>query len=724
MTGWTTPLGVGSSILHDGARFAVIELSGRRVLLAREGTNEVRQVDIAWLLNQPHTRLADTAPQPACGIALSGLDPDTERNLAQRVAHVQEVLTGYRSGSGELALPEEPRASYRPGTAMMARYQAKAAEIGVAVSTLRRWVAQFRQHGPYGLLHEAGGPKGGRTDPRWVDTCRTVLNEHVRASRPTRAVILAEVSSRLEEEYGRDVVPVPARSAGYEMLARLSRGTNAFDGATKGKRSIANRPQGVYGRLRATRPGEYVLLDTTPLDVFAMEPVTCRWVQAELTVAMDLYTRCICGLCLTPVSTKAVDVAGVLYETLRPRTDRAGAEGLPYHGVPATVVVPADKLVDDKGRTLLPSVAAETIVYDHGQIYLSRNVESVCTKFGISLQPARPRTPTDKSPVERWFRTLAESLLVALPGYKGSDVHGRGLDVEQQAFFFLDEIEEIIREWVRDVYHQRPHRGVCVPEVPGLDMSPLDMFSHGLHRAGHLTVPSRPDLAYDFLPIMWTTIQHYGVEIATLRYNGSALLPYRNQKSPHGGMHAGKWPISLDPGDVSRVYFQDPADSRWHTLTWEHAEALGRPFSAEALEYARRLAAKTSRFPDTRHTLTDLLDRWGAGLTANAAERRMAIRLSQDRLRLLGPDTDESAANPADDVSALASVRRITALHSVATTPDRQGEDHATALRIVTAADEPSDEPPGGDDDSDDDLDDTDQPDTNEAFYADVMDSA
>src|SRR5207245_9044395 len=51
------------------------------------------------------------------------------------------------------------------------------------------------------------------------------------------------------------------------------------------KASIASRPPGVYGRLRATRPGEYVLLDTTRLDVYAMEPVTCRWVQRELTAA-------------------------------------------------------------------------------------------------------------------------------------------------------------------------------------------------------------------------------------------------------------------------------------------------------------------------------------------------------------------------------------------------------------------------------------------------------
>jgi len=53
--------------------------------------------------------------------------------------------------------------------------------------------------------------------------------------------------------------------------------------------------------------------------VFAMEPVTCRWVRAQLTVAQDLFTRCITGLRVTPVPAKAVDVAGILYQTLVPQ---------------------------------------------------------------------------------------------------------------------------------------------------------------------------------------------------------------------------------------------------------------------------------------------------------------------------------------------------------------------------------------------------------------------
>ena len=59
------------------------------------------------------------------------------------------------------------------------------------------------------------------------------------------------------------------------------------------------------------------------------------------------------------------------------------------------------------------------------------------------------------------------------------------------------------------------------------------MFAHGIARAGYLQVPARADLVFDFLKVEWRTIQHYGVEIGGLRYDGAALNPYRNRTSPY-----------------------------------------------------------------------------------------------------------------------------------------------------------------------------------------------
>jgi transposase InsO family protein len=649
-------LAVGTRLAHDGQWWQVAELNGPDVLLS--GAAGVRRVSAGHLLADPSTRLdgAPAGPVGSNGAELSGLGEAELGELRERVAHVQEVRTGFRRACAELAAAGEPRPEYGPGVPMLDRYAAKAAEIGVGVSTLRRWVKDFGEHGPAGLADDRRRrwrqPLAG-ADPRWLETARQVLAGRTDASRPTQDLVLAEIAARLDAEHGAGAVPAPSPTRARLLLREITRGTSAF-GGTKAKREIAGRPAAPYGRLRATRPGEYLLLDTTRLDVFAMDPVTLRWVQCELTAAMDLYDRCVTGLRLTPVSTKAVDAAAVLFESVRPLPGPAGGQDdgrPPYHGLPAGVVVDAGKLAGEDGTPLLPSVAAETIIVDHGKIYLSEHLMSACARLGISVQPARVYQATDKGPLERWFRTLGEQLLAALPGYKGPDVYRRGKDPEQQAFYFLSELEQIVRRWTADCYHRQPHAGLCVPEVPGLEVSPLEMFAHGIARAGYLQVPARADLVFDFLKVEWRTIQHYGVEIGGLRYDGASLNPYRNRTSPYSGEHAGRWPLRVDPGDVSRIWFQDLADDAWHELRWEHADAVGGPFSSEALAYARQLAAAAHRFPDTRRALAELLEQWGAGLAGNHAERRMALRLSEQRLRLV-PDPPPAAGGTAEPAGA------------------------------------------------------------------------
>ena len=119
--------------------------------------------------------------------------------------------------------------------------------------------------------------------------------------------------------FGSGVVKSPSRATAHRILAELEKRHPTFRLSTKRNRDIADRPSEAYGKLRPTRPGEYLLMDTTRLDVFALDPVTLRWVQAELTVGMDWYTRCVTGIRVTPVSTKSVDAAAVLYQAYRPR---------------------------------------------------------------------------------------------------------------------------------------------------------------------------------------------------------------------------------------------------------------------------------------------------------------------------------------------------------------------------------------------------------------------
>ena len=67
----------------------------------------------------------------------------------------------------------------------------------------------------------------------------------------------------------------------------LSKGLDTF-GSAKQLRSRAEAPHGVLGRLRADRPGQFVELDTTRLDVFALDEATGQWMNTEPTLRGDI----------------------------------------------------------------------------------------------------------------------------------------------------------------------------------------------------------------------------------------------------------------------------------------------------------------------------------------------------------------------------------------------------------------------------------------------------
>lgn len=638
MNAYAMTLFPGARLFFGGDVVEVVVIEGLRTTVRNERTGEYSSVPLGRLAAGARS-IGDPAPAAADGVGmlLASLSADQRQRLEERAGHVREVLSGYRSGHPGRALPTEPRPAYDPDLPLKDRTAAKAAELGVSGRTLERWLTGYRESGEAGLVDARAG-RLSSVDPRWEEAVRRVMAESVTGSTPTRSALLLRAEERLNAEYGKGTVRVPSRSTAYARLAWLAKGTNAVSGSAKARRSIAERPQGTYGRLRATRPGEYVVLDTQDLDIYAMEPVTCRWVPLQLTVAQDLFSRCIVGLRVTACSTKAMDVAGVLFEAVCPPLEDPVRPALaPYHGLWDEVVFTEDRLVPGGG--LCPP---ETLVIDHGRAFMSAHVIGVCTRLGMSIQPAQPKKPTDKPTVERFFRTLREGLIQHLPAYKGPDVHSRGQAVEDSAFFFIHEVEEVIREWIAEVYHRREHDGLVIPQWPKLTLSPLEMLRIGLARAGRLRMPASPDLAFQFLAVKPRTIQHYGVEVDGLRYNGPVLDGYRNAPSPYTGLGR-QWPIHVNPDDVRFVYFQDPVDDSWHPLRWEHAPALNMAFSGEAAAYARRLAAREGRHVDASQALADLLARWDQGMVSDRRERRIAVRLAAERGALSLPVLPEQS---------------------------------------------------------------------------------
>lgn len=623
MSGDVLDVRVGSRLWFDGAVWTVCRLSGATVQLTDDG--QYRTVAIDDLMHHAHGIDDPSATPPARDETLSSTTlaslTTKQRQAIEEQFEVLGPLLAAHEDSGRIEGLDEA-----------------AARLRISTRTVRRRLERLRQLGPAGLLDERLiNQRRTSVDPRWDEACIAVLDDFTNRANPSRQTVIRRANSAFLEQVpdGR----TPSQSVAYVRVAELDKGRYTF-GEAKQRRSVSKRPQGVLGQLRPKRPGEYILMDGYRLDVFAMEPVTMRWVNTELTVAMDLYDRSIKGIRLRPVAAKSADVASVLFQCLTPQVWGRGAEAAkgPFSGVPEHVVLGSEGVFPD------------TIVIDHGKVYMSQHTFGVCRRLGISIQPAIPNKPTDKPALERFFRTLRLSLLDQLEGYKGPNVYERGKDVEKGAFYYVSELEQLIREWIGEVYHRTAHLGLRDPLLPKVDLSPEEMFNRGIEVSGLLRLPAAEDLRYELLEVAWRQIHHYGIDIDGRRYDGEALNLYRGRRSDHGGAHAGKWPFHVDVDDIRKVYFQDPEDKAWHPLQWRLAPGITAPFSKDAADYTRRVSVRANRHVDPQQAVQDLLVRWQRDEVLGRREKVLAQRLAaqEDVESRLPTQTDSQSPDVID----------------------------------------------------------------------------
>ncbi len=95
----------------------------------------------------------------------------------------------------------------------------------------------------------------------------------------------ARVASRLARESGEPLELPSSRQTFNRIVDEVLRSTGLFRLPAKSRRSAQSAPSEGLGSLIAERPGEYVAIDTTSLDVFAIDPFTFQWVGLDLTAA-------------------------------------------------------------------------------------------------------------------------------------------------------------------------------------------------------------------------------------------------------------------------------------------------------------------------------------------------------------------------------------------------------------------------------------------------------
>jgi len=636
-------LRVGDEVEVGGAAHTVTWLSGSAVGLAGV-TGAETSMTLAELLTAPGFRMTRSpAELPPRG--LMEILPDGAADQAlwwER--HIIEVIAGVPP---DAPAGTRPRPEYDPqARTLRQRELAKAGELAeagrpVPLSTLQRLRLAYEKRGAWGLVDHRVAPRpGARTDKRVIEAIAKAVSEETDESTGTVDRLRRRVEKILEGDGTDPAAVMPARATFYRLAARADSGKHTF-GSARSRRSQAKTPEGPYGTVTAARPGEWTQIDSTPLDVRVVldNGMTDR---AELTWIIDIATRAIPAAVLR-TSTKAVDAALLLARSMTPEPMRPGwpdALRMSRSVMPHRRLAGIDRRLADAAAR--PVIVPETIVCDHGSVYMSQAFRGACRAMGISLQPSHEGSPWEKGTVETSFSAVGTLFAQYVAGYTGSSVEHRGKDPDGAAAWSMAELQDLLDEWVVTTWNNRPHAGLSHPLMPGRELTPNEMYAALVETAGYVPVPLAASDYVELLPVTWRKINAYGVKIGNRTYDCKALTPYRRQ---HSGVNAkkGSWEVRFDPHDITRVWVRDHlSDGGWILAPWTHLRTAPAPFGEQAWEHARKMLARRGQDPVTEGEIARaaaaLLDRAEQGPAKGPEERR--DRKATARARA------ESAAGP------------------------------------------------------------------------------
>ena len=652
-------VGAGDRVLAGGIPNVVVSVSGTHVRLA-DDAGTVQTVTAADLADS--TRFSVGSPESPRGLrpetGLEGMPAAAVEEASWWEAHIAEVVYGLRP---DAPAGTRPRPQYDPErTSLTEREKAKAAELSAAgktvpASTVKHRRQRWEAYGLPGLADRRLSRRrrpAGRTDERVVAAMAEAIGETRNASSRTTGFTIWRTKEILGEAGYNG--PVPTDRTLYRLFGTLAHGRHVT-GPASTRRSLAGRPEGMFGSLPAAAPGEVVQIDSTPLDVLVLldDGVPGR---VELTAMIDVATRVVPAAVLRP-TTKDVDASVLLARAMTPEPARPGwPEALKM----AHSVLPYERLLDIDSRleqaAARPVIVPDTIVIDHGTAFISAGFRSACRHLGISVQPAHLGSGSEKGHVERFLGSVASLFCQFASGYAGRSPDRRGRHVEDQPLWSVAELQELLDEWLVAFWMNRRNDGLRDPEHPGRAFTPNEKYAALVEASGYLPVALSAGDYTELLPAGWRRVNAYGIRLARRSYDSEELNPLRLQ--PSGiSEHGDRWEIRHDPYDISKIHVRGP--DGWITVFWKHLDRAPLPFGELAWDHAARSLGREATEEQIADAVADLLRRANAGpeqekQKMNKRDRRVAARTKATVPAVSpqdppAPVPDEPAPPPADE---------------------------------------------------------------------------
>ncbi len=303
-------------------------------------------------------------------------------------------------------------------------------------------------------------------------------------------------------------------------------------------------------------PLEQVQIDHTVIDLIVVDERDRQPIgRPYLTLAIDVFTRCVVGMVVTLEAPSAVSVGLCLAHAgcdKRPWLERLDVEmGWPMSGKPALLYL------------------------DNAAEFKSEALRRGCEQHGIRLDYRPLGQPHYGGIVERIIGTAMQMIHDELPGTTFSNPDQRGeYASEKMAALTLRELERWLALAV-GTYHGSVHNGLLQP--------PAARWAEAVARTGVPTVITRTTaFLVDFLPVLRRTLTRTGFVIDHIHYYADALKPWiaRRDRLP-------AFLIRRDPRDISRIWVLEPEGQHYleipyRTLShpavtlWEQRQALAK----------------------------------------------------------------------------------------------------------------------------------------------------
>ena len=531
----------GTEVLLEGKRYRIHKVVGvEGVLLIDEGSGSLRTAD----------------PQ-----ALDFINPGNAlpRGRGIDLADVPEEQWMEAKRRRDLVAP---LAEQSPCPAHLAAEVAR--ELGVGIRQVYNLIKLYRQRNGVVTAFLKGG-KGRSRRKRLSPVVERLIAEragfYLSRQRPSMAEFVADVRG-FAAKAGETTLPSykAIRARMLELDPALIAGKRHGTGARRKVTLVT----GSYPEVKA--PWEVVQIDQTPCDVMIVDEVHRKAIgRPTLSVAIDLYSRCIVGFAVTLKEASGITVALCLTHAVLDKTEWLAQRRLdlsyPVWGKP------------------------EALAYDRGAEYRGNGFRRGLEQYGITPKIRPPGAPHLHGCIERVIGTLMKRVH-SLPGTTFSTIDERGeYKSEELACLTRTELERIVVRIICDIYNRSVHETI--------QDRPLDRYLAYFRSPPEASaaipprVEDRRRFMIDFLPYEERHLTRTGFDLFRVEYSAASLLPLVRAGLGRSGP---RYIVRYDPRDLSRVYVLDPETNDYLEVGYRHSSRP--PITLRESEQARARLAR------------------------------------------------------------------------------------------------------------------------------------